>query len=114
MNKEEYPILEPAFDVKQAQLRALSMCVPIFGEVPTVSVDTIYSEEETGTFKIPQWTFSCKVPTKIGDGTVFLHVNVGPYESLLECIRLWNITAAEAKKALFTEDLFYERKVKRC
>ena len=110
MADEEYPILEPAFDVKQAQLRAFSMCIPIFGEVPTVSVDTIYEEVETGTYKIPQWTFSCKVPTKIGDGTVFQHVNVGPYNSLLECIRLWNITAAEAKKALFTEDLIGERR----
>ena len=103
-------ILEPALDLEQAQIRAIQMCAPIFGERPGVSVEMIYSVDCR--YKIPRWTLSCEVPTRLGSAAC-LKVKIGPFESLLACIHSWNETAKEAKKALFTEDLIGERKVKR-
>ncbi len=110
MADEEYPVLEEALDLEQAQIRVIQMCAPIYGERPGVSVEMIYSVDCR--YKIPRWTLSCEVPTCLGSGAV-LKVKVGPFESLLACIHSWNETAKEAKKALFTEDLIGERKVKR-
>ncbi len=107
MNEEEYPILEEALDLEQAQIRVMQMCAPIYGERPGVSVEMIYSVDCR--YKIPRWTLSCEVPTCLGRGAV-LKVKVGPFESLLACIHSWNETAKEAKKALFTDDLIGERK----
>ena len=108
---EENEVLEPALDLEQAQIRAIQMCATIFGERPIVSEEFIYSVDCR--YKIPKWTLSCEVPTTLGS-VACLKVKVGPFESLLACIHSWNEVARDAKKALFTEDLIGERKVKRC
>ena len=56
MAGEEYPVLEEALDLEQAQIRVIQMCAPIYGERPGVSVEMIYSVDCR--YKIPRWTLS--------------------------------------------------------